>query len=219
MNIKLLIVEDEPSIQKALAKGFKKLGYAADSAVDGEEALELFYGNFYDLVLLDLNLPKVDGIDVLKEIRKENQDIPVLILSARCEVEDKIIGLDTGANDYLAKPFHFAELDARVRALLRRSFKTSGTILECGSVKIDMALKKAYQNGQETGLTKKEYCILEYLLLKKGEVVGSSELFEHIWDSEADSFSNSLKVHINSLRKKLPENFIKTTRGQGYYVE
>jgi Response regulators consisting of a CheY-like receiver domain and a winged-helix DNA-binding domain len=217
--IKILIVEDEFSIQKALTKGFKKLGYATDSAIDGEEALELYYSNFYDLIILDLNLPKVDGIDVLKEIRKDNHDTPVLILSARCEVEDKIKGLDMGANDYLAKPFHFAELDARVRALLRRTFKTCDVVIECGTVKINTALKKAYQCGQETSLTKKEYGILEYLLLKKGKVVGAVELFEHIWDSEADVFSNSLKVHINSLRKKLPDDFIKTNKGQGYYVE
>lgn len=219
IDIRLLIVEDEHSILNALARGFRKLGYAADCAADGEEALELYYGNSYDLVILDLSLPKLDGLDVLKEIRCESKDIHILILTARSELEDKIKGLDLGANDYLVKPFHFAELEARVRALLRRRFRTCDNNLESGPVRADLSLKKVYRDGQEISLTRKEYGILEYLFLNKGEVVDSGSLYEHIWDDDADVFRNSLKVHINSLRKKLPEGFIKTSRGQGYYVE
>src|SRR5690606_19624254 len=122
MQVKLLIVDDELSLQKALCKGFAKLGYAVDAAADGEEALERYYSSFYDVIVLDLNLPKLDGIEVLKEIRKEDPETRIIILSARSEVEDKVLGLDLGANDYLAKPFHFRELEARVRALLRRDF-------------------------------------------------------------------------------------------------
>ena len=132
--MKLLIVEDELQLQKALAKGFRKLGYTADAADDGEQALDLYFSNQYNLVILDLNLPKIDGLDVLREIRNENKEMPVLILSARNEVNDRINGLDTGANDYLVKPFHFGELEARVRALLRRDFKTAETVIICGDV-------------------------------------------------------------------------------------
>jgi len=217
--MKLLVVEDEYLLQKALYKGFRKLEYTVDTASDGEEALERYFSNAYDLIVLDLNLPLLDGMEVLKEIRVDNKEIPVLILSARTDVADKITGLDEGANDYLAKPFHFGELEARVRALLRRNFKTSDTIIEISNVKIDTALKKVFSYGEETILTKKEYGILEYLFLRKGKAVSSAELIEHIWESDADDVINSFKVHLSTLRKKLPDGFIKHTRGHGYYVE
>jgi len=217
--MKLLIVEDEPALRKALVKGFQNHGYTTDAAEDGEQALDLYFDNLYNLVVLDLNLPKIDGLEVLREIRNENKEVPVLILSARSEVSDKIIGLDTGANDYLAKPFHFDELEARVRALLRRDFKTSETIISSGTLTLDTALKKAYQGEAEIYLTRKEYGILEYLMLSKGKIVSVSELTESIWESDSDMLSNTIKVHINSLRKKLPEGVIKNAKGQGYYVE
>ena len=217
--MKLLIVEDELSLQGALCKGFNKLGYAVDSASDGEEALELYYSSFYDAIILDLNLPKLDGIDVLREIRKEDSKTKIIILSARSEVEDKILGLDMGANDYLAKPFHFRELDARVRALLRRDFSVMSPEIIVSGLTVDTSLKKAFYQGREIPLTKKEYGILEYLFINRGSVVSSETLMEHVWDSNADLLSNALKVHINSIRKKLPEDIIKNVRGQGYYVE
>ena len=217
--MKILIVEDESDLRKALAKGFQKSGYVIDSAGDGEEALEFYFCNQYNLVVLDLNLPKLDGLDVLREIRKENKEIPVLILSARNEVNDKINGLDMGANDYLAKPFHFNELEARARALLRRDFKTVPAVVVCGDVKLDTALKNALYNNIEISLTKKEYGIFEYLMLNKGRIISGEELIEAVWESDADSFTNAFKVHINAMRKKLPENFIKNAKGQGYYVE
>ena len=145
---RLLVVEDEMSLQKGLCRGFQKLGCEADAASDGEEALELFFSNVYGLIVLDLNIPKLQGMDVLKGIRTEDKDIPVLILSAKDELESKIEGLDNGANDYLPKPFHFAELDARIRALLRRNFKTNDTVIEIGKGKIDTSAKKLFRNRQ-----------------------------------------------------------------------
>ena len=218
-NLKLLIVEDELQLQKALVKGFQKLGYTVDAADDGEQALDLYFSNQYNLIILDLNLPKIDGLDVLREIRNENKEMPVLILSARNEVNDRINGLDMGANDYLVKPFHFGELEARVRALLRRDFKTADTVIICGDVKLDTALKKAYWHSDEMQLTKKEYGIFEYLMLNKGRTISSVELIESVWESEAEPFTNAFTVHINALRKKLPEGLIKNARGHGYYVE
>jgi len=217
--MKLLIVEDEESLQKTLYKGFRKLGYTVDTASDGEDALELFFSNAYGLVVLDLNLPKLGGMEVLKAIRIDNKETPVLILSARGDVSDKIMGLDEGANDYLAKPFHFSELEARVRALLRRNFKTANTVIEIGAVRVDTAAKKIFVSGVETDFTKKEYAIIEYLSLHKGETVKSTEIIDYVWESEADDAFNSLKVYLSKLRKKLPDNFIKNARGHGYYVE
>ena len=217
--MRLLIIEDEITLLQALSKGFRKKGYTVDAAEDGEQALEFYFDNQYSLIVLDLNLPKIDGLDVLREIRRENKAIPVLVLSARSAVQDKIIGLDMGANDYLAKPFHFDELEARVRALLRRDFKTADTIIGCGEVKLDTALKKVFWSDSEVQLTKKEYGIFEYLLLHKGKVVSGEELIETVWESDADIFTNAFKVHINAMRKKLPEDLIKNIKGQGYYVE
>ena len=217
--MRLLIVEDEELLQQALSKGFKKLGYTTDMVEDGEAALDYYFSNIYDLIILDLNLPKIDGMDVLREIRNENKTIPVLILSARSEVKDKIIGFDTGANDYLAKPFYFDELDARVRALLRRNFKTVDTVITIGKLRLDTAIKRVYIDGSEINLSKKEYGILEYLMLNKGIAISMEELVEHVWDNESDNYINSFKVHISSLRKKLSKDIIKNTRGQGYYVE
>jgi len=219
MQVKLLIVEDELSLQKALCKGFAKLGYAVDAAGDGEEALERYYSSFYDVIVLDLNLPKLDGIEVLKEIRKEDPETRIIILSARSEVEDKVLGLDLGANDYLAKPFHFRELEARVRALLRRDFSVISATITVSGITVDTALKKVFCRGKEIPLTRKEYGILEYLFINRGRVVSNETLLEHVWDSNADLFSNALRVHIASIRKKLPGDIIKNVRGQGYYVE
>ena len=217
--MKLLIIEDEKTMQNILIKGFSKRSFTADSAYNGEEALDLFFSNNYDIIVLDLNLPKLDGMEVLKEIREESKEIPVIILSARSEVEDKIAGLDEGANDYLAKPFHFGELEARVRALLRRSFITCDTIIEAGAAKLDTAAKRLYVNDEEINLSKKEYGIIEHLFLRKGQAIPASELIESIWESETEDASNSLKVHVSNLRKKLPTGLIKNTRGHGYYVE
>jgi len=216
--MKLLIVEDEVPMQTALCKGFRKIGYTVDAATDGEEALDLFYSNIYALVVLDLNLPKMDGMEILKHIRDESKDVPVIILSARSTVEDKIVGLDEGANDYLAKPFQFNELEARVRALLRRNFKTADTVIEIGNVKADTASKRLFVSNEEITLAKKEYAIIECLFLRRGEAISPAEFISQIWESDNEDSFNSLKVHLSTLRKKLPADFIKNIRGQGYYV-
>jgi len=216
--MKLLIVEDEESLNKVLVKVLRKLGYTTDSAFDGEEAFDLYFENNYDLVILDLNLPKVDGMEVLKVIREDNVDLPVLILSARSEIHDKIQGLDEGANDYLTKPFHFDELAARVRALLRRNFQMAGAKIEIGNVVLDTTTKTFTVEGNPVALSKKEYGIMAYLMLRKSETVPAQQLIDSVWDSGSEDMEKSFYVHISALRRKLPENFIKNVRGQGYYV-
>lgn len=221
--MKLLLVEDEALLSKNVAKGLRLLGYAVDCAYDGEEALELWEVNAYDLMILDLNLPKLDGMEVLRRVRAQDAESRILILSARNTVDDKISGLDGGSNDYLTKPFEFRELEARIRGLLRRSFTTAPADLRCGCLRVDTAARRAYCAEAPVELTRKEYAILEYLLTHTGRVVGAEELIEHAWDSEADPFSNSFRFHIHSLRKKLDEagagGYIITQRGQGYRIQ
>ncbi|MBH1939625.1 response regulator transcription factor [Mobilitalea sibirica] len=221
--MKLLIVEDEIRMKDILAKGLKKCGYAVDTAIDGEEALELFEINEYDLIVLDLNLPKVDGMEVLRTIRSTNQTVKVLILSARSEVEDKIVGLDDGGNDYLIKPFDFKELEARIRCLLRQQVMMQETILHTAGITLNLAKCIAMAGEEELGLTKKEFSILHYLVLHKNTIISSEQLIEHVWDSDADLFSNSFKFHMSSLRKKIAEKLsqevIRNIRGIGYMIE
>lgn len=220
--MKLLLVEDEAMLSKSVSKGLRLLGYAIDCAFDGEEALELYALNEYDLMILDLNLPKLDGIEVLKRIREKDQDFRILILSARNSLEDKINGLDSGSNDYLTKPFDFMELEARIRNLLRRNFKTDSRFLLCGRLRLDTGERQAQYAGQTVVLTRKEYALLEYLFSRLRETVSAEELIEHAWDSETDLFSNSFRFHIHSLRKKLEAagagEYIVTKRGQGYIL-
>ncbi|MBG9692072.1 MULTISPECIES: response regulator transcription factor [Lysinibacillus] len=221
--MKLLLVEDEAVLSRIISKGLKKSGYAVDTAFDGKEALELFEINEYDLIILDLNLPKMDGIEVLEQIRVQNEDVKILILSARSAIHDKIMGLDCGANDYLIKPFDFQELDARIRNLLRRSFSQKSAIISFENITLDSSKKIVLVDGEMIHVTKKEYAILEYLMLHQNKVISSEELIEHVWDSETDLFSNSLKFHIHSLRKKIADvleeiEVIQTIRGQGYII-
>ena len=221
--MRLLLVEDEEMLLEIIARGLRKIGYAVDTAFDGEEALYLYEINEYDLIILDLNLPIIDGIDVLQQIRKKDNRTNILILSARAKVDDRILGLDKGANDYLIKPFDFGELEARIRNLLRREFTQTPTILKINGIVIDTKLKKVAYNDQSLNLPRKEYAILEYLIMHKNEVVSSEQLIEHIWDNEFNPFSNALRYHICSLKKKLNEiseiEIIKTVRGQGYLIE
>lgn len=221
--MKLLLVEDEILLSKTVAKGLKIFGYSVDCAYDGEEALYLYELNQYDLMILDLNLPKLDGLEVLRRIRREDNKFRILILSARDTLEDKIVGLDGGSNDYLTKPFEFKELEARIRNLLRRDFITRTTVLNCGSLRMDTAAKQVWYEEQEVGLTRKEYSLLEYLFIHEGQMISAEKLIEHAWDSEADLFSNSFRFHIHSLRKKLDtagaKEYIITQRGQGYRLE
>lgn len=219
--MKLLLVEDEALLSAAMAKGLRKRGYAVDCAYDGEEALERYGVNEYDLMILDLNLPKLDGLEVLRRIRERDAELRVLILSARSTVPDKIAGLDGGSNDYLTKPFDFAELEARICAVLRLEVRAKDVNLSRGGLRMDTAAKQVFWRETPVELTKKEYAILEYLMANPGKVVSTEELIEHVWDSEADPFSNAFRFHISSLRKKLAaasgrEDLIITLRGQGY---
>lgn len=177
----------------------------------------------YDLVVLDLNLPGMDGFQLLREIRTVNAEVKVLILSARDGLEDKVRGLDAGANDYLTKPFHFAELEARVRGLLRRRFTQQDRLLTFRGVMLDTAAHAVEAAGQPLTLTRKEYALLEYLLLHRGKVVSAEEFMEHVWDGGVDSLSNALRVHMASLRKKLRAalgcDLIRTKVGVGYYLD
>ena len=201
--MRLLVIEDERDLCEDIAKKLRLSGYEADTCVDGEAALELLAVERYDLVLLDLNLPKVDGMTVLRTLREHDQETGVLILSARSEISDKVDGLDAGANDYLSKPFHLEELEARVRSLTRRSFVQHDAVLRCGELSFDTVKRTAQAKGENVALTRKENGILEYLLLNQGRPVSQEELIEHVWDGSVDVFSNSIRVHISSLRKKL----------------
>lgn len=221
--MRILVVEDELDLLDAIAEGLRIDGYAVDTSDDGEEGLELALVNDYDLVILDLNLPNIDGIDILKAIRENNKLTKVLILTARSTIEDRVKGLDLGANDYLVKPFHFDELEARIRCLLRIKFIQEDNELKYKTLKIDVKSRKAYTDDKSIKLTKKEFSILEYLMKNINRAISQEELIEHVWDNSVDMFSNSVRVHINSLRKKLKENLdyevIKNVVGVGYIIE
>ena len=199
----LLVIEDERALCETIVRSLRRLAYSVDYCYDGEKALELLGVERYDLVLLDLNLPKKDGMTVLRTLRQTDRETRVLILSARSEVEDKVQGLDAGANDYLAQPFHLAELEARIRSLTRRKFVQKDVCLHCGAIRFDTKEREAYAKDTLLPLTRKESGILEYLLLNQGRPVSQEELIEHVWDASVDSFSGSVRVHMSSLRKKL----------------
>lgn len=216
--MKLLLIEDEEDLSAMLQKGLHKRGYAVDAAYDGEEALYLYEVNEYDLIILDLNIPIVDGLEVLKKIRLNDNRTKILILSARVSIVERVEGLNLGANDYMVKPFDFLELDARINALLRIDFLQSPSTLNYGNIKINLLSKEVTVSGNPVQLTKKEYSILEYLFRHKDSIISAETLIEHVWNSDADLFSNSLKYHICSLKKKLHTTLIKNVRGQGYIV-
>ena len=218
--MRILICEDEEDILNGLAKGLRKLNYYVDTAMDGEEALSLYFESKYDLVILDLNMPKLDGLEVLKAIREDDADSKVIILSARDTLNDKVLGLDLGANDYLVKPFHFRELEARIRVLLRNNYSTNDDTIRIESQDITLYLsKKQVQKGDEIiSLTPKEYSIFEYLCINKGNLISTGELLEHNIDMNANDASTVIKVHIAAIRKKLGSDVIKTNRGMGYII-
>lgn len=220
--MRVLVVEDDLDLINLLEEGLTMYGYAVDKASDGDQAIEMVYIENYDIVILDINLPKKDGFEVLDEIRKFNQEVNIIMLTARSDIDDRVKGLDFGANDYMVKPFDLKELDARMRALLRRKSVTESTILEAGNMKFDTASREAFVDDQKINLTQKETGILEYLFLNKERFVSSEELIDHVWDSNADSFSNSVRVHMSSLRKKIKElsgeNKIQNVIGKGYRI-
>ena len=218
----LLVIEDERALCETIVRSLRRAAYSVDYCCDGEEALELLEIERYDLVLLDLNLPGKDGMTVLRTLRQKDRETKVLILSARSEVEDKVEGLDAGANDYLAKPFHLAELEARIRSLTLRQFTQQDVILTCGTLTFDTRARKASVNGRALTLTRKETGILEYLMVHRGRPVSQEELIEHVWDNSVDNFSNSIRVHISALRKKLRAALgydpVRNRIGEGYLM-
>jgi DNA-binding response OmpR family regulator len=221
--MRLLIVEDEPDMANALLKGLRREGYSVDLARDGEQALSMIDVYDYDLLVLDLILPGMDGIEVCRRVRDLHPSILVLMLTARDTPEERAIGLDTGADDYLVKPFHFIELTARIRALFRRETQTRNMILTCGDLKLDPASHTTWLAGQPLDLTRKEFGILEYLMRRAGQVVSQEDLLQHVWDERADPFTNTVRVHINALRRKLGDRpgspaFIETIIGVGYRI-
>lgn len=220
--MRLLIVEDEKQICDAVAKSLYDAGYEVDTCYDGEEAFESVLTENYDLIVLDLNLPGMDGMEILKELRQRNEETKVLILSARGQIADKVEGLDAGANDYMEKPFHLQELEARIRSLTRRKFVQKDVCLESGEIEFNTIKREAYAKGKMISLTRKEKGILEYLLLNLGRPVSQEELMEHVWDGRVDAFSNSIRVHISALRKKLRTALgydpIRNRIGEGYEV-
>lgn len=220
--MRLLVVEDEAALCSSIAKGLRLDGYEVDTCQDGLEALELCGVESYDLILLDLNLPGLDGMEVLRRLRADDVETSVLILSARGQLQDKVAGLDAGANDYLTKPFHFEELEARVRSLTRRKFIQENVRLLCGDVSFDTRSRTAYVKDRPLTLTRKEAGLLEYLLLHQGRIISQEEMMEHLWDGSANLFSNSIRVHISSLRKKLRAALgydpIQNKVGQGYMI-
>ncbi len=220
--MRILVVEDEKELCLSIQEGLRMDGYEVDACEDGNTALELCLSESYDLILLDLNLPGTDGMEILHEFRKQNALTPVLILSARIGLSDKIAGLDEGANDYLTKPFHFEELEARIRSLTRRRFVQENVTLSACGLTFDCRSRKTFANGEEIHLTRKEAGILEYLLLNPGAYVSQETLIEHVWDQNADTFSNSIRVHISSLRKKLKaalgEDPVRNKIGYGYIL-
>ena len=219
----ILVVEDERALCETIVRSLRRLAYSVDCCYDGNEALALLGAERYDLVLLDLNLPGVDGMTVLKTLRQTDRDARVLILSARSEVADKVEGLDAGASDYLAKPFHLDELEARIRSLTRRQFTQNDVVLSCGQLSFDTRTRIAAAAGQPLTLTRKETGIYEYLLLHRGRPVSQEELLDHVWDNRVDNFSNSIRVHISALRKKLRAALgydpIRNRIGEGYVLE
>lgn len=221
--MRILVVEDEKKVASFIKKGLEEEFYSVDVAFDGKEGLKLALSEEYDLIILDLMLPFKDGLSILKELREEKIFTPVLILTARDTIQDKVTGLDSGADDYLAKPFSFEELLARIRALLRRNSIDKNNILKAGDLKLDTQAHKAFRNDIEIQLTAKEYAILEYLMRNKNRVISRTKLSEHIYEFHFDPETNVIDVYINKLRNKIDKGFdkqiIHTVRGVGYLVK
>src|SRR5579862_2069338 len=220
--MRILLVEDDPGVRRFVVKGLREQAYAVDIAATGEDALYQAEINEYDLIILDVMIPAPDGFEVCRRLRKAGRQMPILMLTARDAVEDRVSGLDRGADDYLTKPFEFRELLARLRALLRRSTELHPPRLSVGSLVLDTAAQSATSGGRPISLTHKEYALLEYLVRNAGRVVSRADIAEHVWDETFDPFSNLIEVYINRLRRKVddgsPRPLIHTRRGAGYVL-
>ncbi len=218
--MRILVIEDEPELLQDISKGLILKGYAVDQADNGEIGCQMAIDEEYDLIVLDLNLPGMDGFSILKELRKERPQTKVLILSANSELDSKLSGFELGASDYLTKPFHFAELEARIRVLLNRKFIQQSSCLTYQGISLNTLNRTIEINGAPVSLTTKEFSILEYFLLNQGRLITQQELIDHVWNGDADPFSNSIRVHLSALRKKLKNALghdpIQTKIGEGY---
>ncbi len=215
--MRILIIEDEIDLAKSLARGLKDEGYAVDTANDGEEGLFSALSNDYDAVVLDIMLPKIDGWKILEKLRTKKKT-PVLMLTARDQTVDRVRGLDSGADDYLIKPFDLEEVLARIRAIIRRSANLTSNSITVGDVILNLASKTVTLKNKAIDLTAREYSLVEFLALHKGEVITRTQLYEHLFDENESSLSNLLDVHVSKIRKKLGPDFVVTRRGHGYCV-
>jgi DNA-binding response OmpR family regulator len=220
--VRILVVEDEEPIANAIERGLSKLGYAVDVAYDGAEALEKAAVNAYDVVCLDLNLPRIDGVEVCRRLRQDRFGGGIIMLTARSAIRDRVEGLDQGADDYLVKPFAFSELAARIRAITRREGSLREPLISTRGLELDPNTNRVKRDSREIHLTPKEFALVYYLARNEGRAVPQEELLEHIWDEHANPFTQTVKVHMNNLRRKLNEGFgeqlIETIRGKGYVL-
>lgn len=221
--MRILVVEDEKKVAAFIKRGLKEQSYAVDVSLDGAEGLEQALSNDYDLIILDLMLPKMSGLDLLRKLRKERAETPVIILTAKGSVESRIEGLDSGSDDYLVKPFAFGELLARIRVLLRRSRADTSKILKCRDLTLDLLTHKAHRSGRPIDLTAKEYALLEYFMRHSHQVLTRTMIAQHVWGMDFDTFTNTIDVYVARLRSKINEGsameFIHTIRGMGYKLD
>jgi heavy metal response regulator len=221
--MRILVIEDEVKIAQFVKRGLKEEGYAVDVANDGEEGHFLLSSNDYDIIILDLMLPKIDGLTLCRTLRKDGNQTPIIMLTAKDTVKDKVKGLDSGADDYLPKPFAFEELLARVRVLLRKKDSRVQTQLKVDDLALDLLTHKVTRGDREIDLTVKEYALLEYLMRNAGNIVTRTMISEHVWDINFDTFTNVIDVYINYLRNKVDSGFenkmIHTVRGKGYLLK
>jgi len=221
--MRILVVEDEKKVASFIKRGLEEESFSVDMAYDGEEGLSMAESNPYDLILMDLMLPKMDGLAVIKELRNKGNKAPVLCLTAKDTVEDIVSGLDSGSDDYLTKPFAFAELVARVRALLRRGVQDRGAEIRYADLRLDPVAHKVWRSNKEIELTAKEYALLEYFMRNPNQILTRTMIAEHVWDYTFDSFTNIIDVYVNYLRKKVDRDYdkklIHTVRGIGYVMK
>lgn len=221
--MRFLVVEDEKKVARFVKKGLEEEGHAVDVAPDGEEGLAMALDGVHDLIILDIHLPRMDGLGILQELRKKKVATPVLLLTVRAAIEDKVLGLDAGADDYLTKPFAFQELLARVRALLRRRADAEAPVLQVADLTLDPARRLVARAGEKIDLTSKEFALLAYFMRNPGRVLTRTMISEHVWDYDFDTMTNVIDVYVNYLRKKIDAGrepkLIHTVRGAGYVLK
>jgi len=223
IEMRILVVEDEKRIANFIARGLKEEDFAVDIAGDGKQGAYLAEINPYDLIILDIMLPTYEGVEICRQLRAKKINVPILMLTARGALKDKVMGLNAGADDYLTKPFHFEELLARVKVLLRRSTGNKTSVLKVADLELNQLSHEAKRTGKSIALRSKEFALLEYFMLNAGEVISRAMISEHVWNEQFDSMSNVIDVHVRNLRNKIDEGFknklIHTLRGSGYILK